>query len=81
MPTFRQTIWEDVEPGMTVLGRDGQPRLITSNHYDWNNDSYVIINGMWRLESHKGCVVVETTELEAVLAIVKAFPGTEIIES
>lgn len=80
MPTFRQTVWEHVEPGMTVLGRDGQPRLITSAERPTLHH-YVRVNGVWELDPYAPCVVVEATEYEATLALLKAFPGTEIIES
>lgn len=77
MPTVaRQTLWALVEAGMTVLGRDGQPRVVESVHLRRDG---VLVDGRWLLDPRRSCVVLDPDMQTATLTILKTFPGTEFV--
>lgn len=76
MPDARLTIWAHVDAGMTVLGRDGSPRVVGS--VALRHDG-VLVDGAWLVEHRRPCVVLDPTMQEATLAILKAFDGVEFI--
>lgn len=82
---IRPTTWAHVEPGMTVIARDGRPRLIRAaqNYYDayraWV--SITDADGTYELDPDGPALVLEVSDMEAVVNLLVTFPGSEIIET
>jgi hypothetical protein len=83
MPEIIPTTWAAIEPGMTVIGRDGRPRLIfdVQRWYD-AHEAWVIVtdaDGEHRLADDHPALVLSATMQEAVVELLVTFPGSEII--
>lgn len=85
MPEIIPTTWAAVEPGMTVIGRDGRPRLIldVAIEHDPTSayDTLLVTDadGTHRLSPTHPALVLSATMQEAVIELLVTFLGSEII--
>ena len=83
MPEIIPTTWAAVEPGMTVIGRDGRPRPIldVQHWYDADSDWVIAtdVDGEHGLSGDHPALVLGATMQEAVIELLVTFPGSEII--
>src|SRR5512139_92246 len=80
MPGYVPTVWANVEPGHTVLARDGRPRLIFDVRPAEPGTLMVTTNeGRWPVELSRPAIIVESSMQEAVVSILVTFPGSEIL--
>lgn len=87
MPSYRVTTWAEVEPGMTVIDRTGQPRLIRAVEIvvppdpNASFDTLLVTDhsGTYALSPTRTAMVMEVSRIEAAVNILTTFPGSEII--
>ena len=84
MPNYVVTTWSAVEAGMTVIDRAGRPRLIlhAQNYYDAYRAWVEVTDadGTYQIDPDRTAMVMEVEHTEAVVNLLVAFPGSEIIE-
>jgi hypothetical protein len=82
VPTYHPTDWRHVQVGDTVVGRDGQPRLILDISRTTADLLYVRTrDGVQALHASMPALLMTTSMQESVISILLAFPGSTIEES